>query len=77
MTDGSYTKQSTISVGQKVFYNTTPAGYCHSAIVTTVGSTKAKTYVTSKWGACGEFKHLLNDCPYVALSTTATTFWSK
>lgn len=58
MGDGSYTRQSSASVGNKACW----AGNTHSAIVRSV-SGNSVTYI-SKWGFNGVFIHSANDCPY-------------
>ncbi|MBR6812321.1 MAG: hypothetical protein IKM51_03005 [Oscillospiraceae bacterium] len=65
VTDDEYCVVSSSFVGAKVTYS--PAGqqgnYIHSGVVTSkVGS---NVTVTSKWGACGLYRHALNDCPYL------------
>ena len=61
--DGSYVEASYYHVGAKILYGTPGNQPEHSAIVSAV-SDYHLTYVTSKWGCMGVYKHLYYDCPY-------------
>lgn len=63
VTDGSYRAASTYAVGRKLLYGTPGNNPEHSAIISAV-SENHLTYVTSKWGCMGLYKHLYFDCPY-------------
>lgn len=65
MSDGSYTRKSSASVGNKACW----AGAEHSAIVYSV-SGNSTTFI-SKWGFNGVFIHSANDCPY----TGSISYW--
>lgn len=62
ISDGSYKKASVYRVGSKLTY-TSNNTIIHSGIISGV-SDNHLTYVTSKWGLMGVYKHLYYDCPY-------------
>lgn len=62
ITDGSYKKASVYKLNSKLIY-TYSGDIIHSGIISGV-SDKHLTYVTSKWGSLGVYKHLYYDCPY-------------
>ncbi|WP_288527246.1 hypothetical protein [uncultured Eubacterium sp.] len=62
ITDGSYKKASVYILNSKLTY-TYSGEIIHSGIISGV-SDKHLTYVTSKWGSLGVYKHLYFDCPY-------------
>lgn len=70
MYDGSYTKQSSASAGNKACWSGSPYPV-HSAIVRSV-SGNTVTYI-SKWGFNGVFIHSANDCPY----SGAIAYWGN
>ncbi len=63
--DGSYVEASYYHVGAKILYGTPGDLPEHSAIVSAV-SENHLTYVTSKWGCAGVYRHLYYDCPYTS-----------
>lgn len=65
MFDGSYSRQSSASVGNKACWSDAK----HSAIVHSI-SGKSVTYI-SKWGFNGVFIHSAKDCPY----TGSISYW--
>ena len=62
MSDGSYSKTSSPSDGNKVWYGSAD----HSAIYVNSSS------VRSKWGALGLFQHSVSYCPY---SSNNISYW--
>lgn len=60
--DGSYIEASRYKVGSKLVYIKN-GKRIHSAIIAAV-SDNHLTYVKSKWGTLGVYKHLYFDCPY-------------
>ena len=78
MNDGSYEERSkwgNIFTGDKVYYS--KSGYEHSGIVYNNSSLNYKNvWVTSKWGAMGLVRHLINNCPYyVGDNYSYVSFW--
>lgn len=63
--DGSYSESSYYHVGAKILYGTPGNNPEHSAIVSAV-SENHLTYVTSKWGCMGVYRHLYFDSPYTS-----------
>lgn len=68
ITDGSYDQLTHYYVGSVILYGSTSAPE-HSAIIDAV-SENHLTYVISKWGDNGLFRHLYNRCPYDGGVTT-------
>lgn len=63
ITDGSYSRVYNYYIGAKILYGTPGSSPEHSAIISGVSGNRL-TYVTSKWGALGLYKHLYYDSPY-------------
>ena len=62
MSDGSYYRQNSPSVGNKACWSTRTNPTEHSAIVRSVSGGNV-TFI-SKWGFNGVFIHSAEDCPY-------------
>jgi hypothetical protein len=62
MADGSYTRKTSASVGNKACWSTSSQSHIHSAIVRSVSGNNV-TFI-SKWGFNGVLIHSANDCPY-------------
>lgn len=65
LNDGTYIQSSEWQIGDKIVYFSNGIA-THSGIISVVnGNSLSDITVTSKWGSCGLYAHIGNDCPYM------------